>query len=175
MNLFNPKTLWKLVAKILGKIGIFALENLVENNSRGGLFITPQKSARWQSGQKWPSGRPPGRPAQRSYMTVVPPVDRSPPESGVLSVGRLRDRPAELAAMCTSSCTSSCTSVDRARSTGRVGGHVHVLVHIGRPCTVDRPSWRPCARPRAHRSTVLVDQLLVRSTVRSTAEQSGRD
>ena len=127
MNLFNPKTLWKLIAKTLGNIGIFALQNLGEISSREGVYIASQKSARWQSGKvrndlpvdrpvdrrnghisdRSASCRPPGRPGQAFGR----PPGRLPgrPRVGCFqSVDRAVDRPFRLA-MCTS------------------------LVHIGRP------------------------------------------
>ena len=74
-------------------------------------IYTLSKSARWQLG-KGRNALPVDRPTV-IFMIVVPPidrpVDRPPPESGVLSVGRPCGRLAELA------------------------GHVHVLVYIGRP------------------------------------------
>ena len=111
---------------------IFALEILGEN-SQGGAIYNPPKICplATRKGQKCPSGRPPGRPANGHFYDRCTsgrppgrptkaigrsPGDRPPPVSGVLSVGRPRGRLAEFA------------------------GHVHVLVHIGRPTTspVDR-------------------------------------
>ena len=42
INSFSSKTLLKLVAKKLKKMGIFALEILVKNNSREGIYIADQ-------------------------------------------------------------------------------------------------------------------------------------
>ena len=92
---------------------IFALEKLIEISSKKWVFITHKNFARWQPGNvrnDLPVDQAVDRPTV-IFITVVPtvdrPVDRPPPESGALSVGRPCGRPAELA------------------------GHVHVLVHIG--------------------------------------------
>ena len=95
IDLLNPKTLLKLVAKTFKKIGIFALGILGENNSRGGQFITPQKSARWQP-EKGRNALPVDRPTV-IFMTVEPSVDRPSPRPGYreqkLSTGQPPGRP----------------------------------------------------------------------------------
>jgi len=64
IDLLNSKTLLKLVTKTFKKMKIFTLE-IVENQLKWRVFITPTKSARWQSskGQFCASSRPGDRPA----------------------------------------------------------------------------------------------------------------
>ena len=78
IDLLNPKTLLKLVAKTLKKMEILALEKLVENSSRGGKFIAPQNLP-VGSLAKGKIALPVDRPVDWPtviFMTVGPPVDR---------------------------------------------------------------------------------------------------
>ena len=70
-------------------MGKIALKKLVKNNSRGGLFITPQKSACWQSGKAkidFLVDRPVDRRNDHIY-------DRRPPGRPATANGRPRGRP----------------------------------------------------------------------------------
>ena len=109
MNLFNPKTLIKLVAKTLKKMRIFALGILDENNSIEGIFIASQKSARWQPG-KGRNALPFDRPTV-IFMTVVSAVDR--PVDRAKTIGRPPGRPGPTREW-------GAFSRSTARSTGRI-------------------------------------------------------
>ena len=119
----------------------------MENSPREPLYIGPQNYSRWQP-EKVSFDLPVNRPVDRPtviFLTVEPPVDctvdRSQRHIGCRLTARSTGTTRELG-----SCSRS-----TAWLTGLLG-------------------W-PCARPREHRSTSLVDRPLVRSTIWSTASK----
>ena len=135
MNLLTTKTLL-LLLKNTRKIGNFLFKNLGEISSREGIYIASQKSARWQSGKV------------KNDLPVDRPVDQRN--------GHISDRCLRYTAR---SIGHSLRST--ARSTGQ---HPRVGYFQSVDRAVDQPFRLAMCTFASHRSTGLVDQLLVRST-----------
>ena len=120
-NLFNPKTFKNLLLNTCKSEKKLLSKNLCKTAQERTIYKPPKNLPVGNRKEKnCPSGRPPGRPAQRSYFWPL--CLRSTAQSTGIANGRPTP-------------TRECGAFSRstARSTDRAGWPFDVLVHIGRP------------------------------------------